>query len=360
MAKTMLPIALLLALFLASSITQAAGKGFMPVSCQLKLDKDELATGERMKIWAWYFLDDQRLLPMAKSRIVVVALKGEILNGVQVASEPPGYKAFQVRDGIVELDYEAPEQCPDEPEKITVYNSLDNLPVKTRPMDLTGRHEKIGYKGIKLICPQGLTLTQTILRRTESSGSMSLLDIKVKVRIRLKGMGGSAVSAKNAEVIQFSGKDLYVSGDQRDEYNLTGASVGSMSGAFQIFRSENGQITYISLPPMSVLLSWRGDGGIVPPAEIVIGPVRNSNKKQRRAHIKALRQARKRAEGKPPMEIYGEVMLHLEKVLTDNPDLQTTSIGNKYSASGGGEINRPEPDGIDKETFKWVLTLRKK
>ena len=360
MAGSRIWFAALLMLCLTCSAALAAGKGVLPVSCQFELEKDELETGGRMKIWAWYFLDDQRRLPMAKSRIVVYALKGEILNGVQVASEPPGVKAFQVRDGVVELDYKAPEQCPEEPEKIWVYNSLDNLPASTRAMDLTDRHEKIGERQIKLICPQGLTLTQTILRRTESGSSMSLLDIKVKVRVKLEAMGGSAVSLGNAEVLSFSGRCLYVGKDHRDEYNLTSASVGSMSGAFQIFRHEDGRISSISPAVMSVLLSWKGASGITPPGEMVVGPVRKPDKKQRKANIKALRQARQRAEGKPPMEMYGEIMPHLQKVLTDNPDLKARAGSGKYSATGGGAIERPEPDGIDKETFNWVLQLRQR
>jgi hypothetical protein len=312
-----------------------------------------------MKIWVWYFQDAERRLPMAKSRVVIYALKGEVLNGVQIATEPKGIKAFQVGGGVIELDYKAPEQCPEETEKIWVYNSLDNLPVDTRAMDLTHRYEKIGEQDIKIICPHGLTLTQTILRRTERRGSMSLLEIKVKVKIHLKAMGGSAVALKNAEVVGFSGRCLYVTRDHHDEYKLTDASAGSMSGAFQIFRNEDGNITSISPPTMSVLLSWKGASGITPPSEIVVGPVRKPDSKARKAKIKALRQARKRAEGKRPMEMYGEIMPHLQAVLTDSPDLQAVS-GGKYSASGGGEINRPQPDGVDRETFKWSLMLQKR
>jgi hypothetical protein len=359
MPKLNLSLAGLILLFLTCSIAQAAGRDALPVSCQFKLDKEEIATGQRMKIWVWYFLDAERRLPMPNCRVVIYAQKGEILNGVQAATEPEGIKAFQVAGGVIELDYKAPEQCPEEPEKIWVYNSLDNLPISTRPMGLTRRHEKIGERGIKLICPQGLTLTQTILRRIESGGAMSLLEIKVKVRVKLDAMGGSAVALEDAQVAGFLGRCLYVTKDHRDEYHLASASVASMSGAFQIFRDDNGNIASISPPAMSVLLSWKGASGITPPGEIVVGPVRKPDEKQRKAHIKALRQARKRAEGKRPMEMYSEVMPLLQQVLTDNPDLQAVS-GGKYSATGGGEINRPEPDGVDRESFKWRLVLQKR
>lgn len=359
MAMLRISLAALLTLCLLGSAAQAADRGSLPVSCQFKLENDEITMGERMKIWVWYFLDAERRLPMAKSRVVIYALKGEILNGVQAASEPEGVKAFQVGNGVIELDYKAPEECPDEPEKIWVYNSLDNQPVGTRSMDLTRRHEKIGERDFKLICPQDLTLTQTILRRHQRGSNSSLLEVKVKVRMALDAMGGSAVSLKNPQVVSFSGRNYYITRDHRDDYSLVSASVGSLSGAFHIFRDEQGHIKSISLPPMSVLLNWKGASGITPPPEIVVGPVRKPDPKARKAGIKALRQARQKAEGKPPMEMFGRVMPHLQAVLTDSPDLQATGAGSKYNASGGGEITRTESDGLDRETFKWSLALKK-
>ncbi len=361
MAKSRLSLLVLLALCVFwSTAVQAAEKGILPVSCQVKLDKDEIATGDRMKIWAWYFLDAERRLPKAKSRIVVFALKGEILNGMQIATEAEGIKAFQVGAGVVELIYKAPEECPDEPENILVFNSLDNLPIDMQPMDLTHRYEKIGEREIKLICPNYLMLTQTILHRTQRGNTSSLLDVKVKVRIPLEAMGGSAVATQNAEVVEYSGRDMYVSSSQRDDYSLSGATVGSLSGAVQIFRDDNGRITSIGLPPMSVLLSWRGGEGLVPPKEIVVGPVRKPSKEERKAYKKAVRKARKRVEGRPPTEMYGEIMPHLQKMLSASPDLKATDGDRVHRASGGGEIQRPEPDGVNKETFKWDLVLHKR
>ena len=353
-------LAAIAAMGLPGAGARAERRSYLPVTCQIKLEKEQISAGEQMKVWAWYFQDREHRLPAAASRVVVYALYGDITNGVQLATQPEGYRAFQVGGGAVELDYKAPDVCPDKPEQILVYNSLDNVSPGTQPMNLTTLYHKIGQRGVKLLCPSFLMLTQTMLHRTKRRGSTSLLEIRVKVRLGLEVMGKGAIAIKNSKVVQYSGRDMYVSGATHDDYSLSGASLGSVSGAIQVFRDQDQRISSISIPPMTVMLSWRGGEGLTPPREMVIGPVNKPSHAQNQENKNALRQARNRARGKAPWEMYRLIMPPLSKALAASPDLKLSEGDGLRSASGGGVKTRPEPDGVNRESFAWSLALNER
>lgn len=116
---------------------KALGETFMPLDdliydyertpedCEIAPEKDPVKLGETITINLQNIVDGKGRTPQPWQRLLVKVEKGEILNGVDQGE----YHVFEAGSGSVEVEYKAPEECPQEKtDTITVENSCINCP----------------------------------------------------------------------------------------------------------------------------------------------------------------------------------------------------------------------------------------
>lgn len=120
----------------------------IPEQCQVKPEKDKIEAGEKMKInlkiqgndgtpsqpWQW---------------VLVKVEKGKITNGIPQWEGEDLCHRFEVANGLIDVEYQAPEECKDAIETIQVFNSCYNDPLVTENLALG---KEIGIGNFNIIC----------------------------------------------------------------------------------------------------------------------------------------------------------------------------------------------------------------
>jgi len=139
----------------------------MPESCTIELEKEEVESGEEITITVKDINDSKGRGSQSFQRVLAKVEKGEINNGIKNYEE---YSVFEVKNGQIELQYQAPDECKEETETITIYNSC-NINEK---MGLASPANKIEEKEFEIVCNQweGTIDSRSTL---SSSGDESLI-----------------------------------------------------------------------------------------------------------------------------------------------------------------------------------------
>ena len=116
--------------------------------CDFSFEKDEVANGEKIEIELSNFTGLFGGQSKGFNRIIVHAFHGKITNGAS-CDIGPDYKVFTVDDGSVTVEYRAPDECDEEEDRITVFNSCDILPRSKWPLGKTEMRDRIEEKTIK-------------------------------------------------------------------------------------------------------------------------------------------------------------------------------------------------------------------
>lgn len=114
----------------------------IPESCTIEPEKEEVEGGESITINLTNIQDAKGRTPKPWQRLVVKVDIGKIKNGV---NKHPWY-IFEVNDGSVVIQYEAPEKCDFDTEIIKVSNSCET----TGSLESTVPHREIARREIKV------------------------------------------------------------------------------------------------------------------------------------------------------------------------------------------------------------------
>ncbi len=95
-----------------------------PESARLEPERDPIEAGETMGVRLMNLRDGKGREPKPWQRVMVKAEKGKILNGKPRYE----YRVFDVGSGEIEVEYEAPDDCRNDTETITVHNSCVTSP----------------------------------------------------------------------------------------------------------------------------------------------------------------------------------------------------------------------------------------
>ena len=118
----------------------------IPETVKIELEKDPILAGEKMKITLRNIVDANSKPSQPWQRILVKAEKGKILNGEPLKD----FKVFRVGNGIVEIEYQAPDICKNDVETLIVMNSCHIKP------DLPAIPEReIAKKKFNIFCVEG-------------------------------------------------------------------------------------------------------------------------------------------------------------------------------------------------------------
>jgi hypothetical protein len=132
-----------------------------PAKCNIDPEKDEVFEGDNIKIKITDLKDESGQTSREFNRIIVHADHGRIKNGGPCEIGPE-YKVFKVGDGNITVQYEAPQNCDNDKDKITVYNSCEVLPENKVSFRSTKQKDKISEKELTIKCYDAvLTITKT-------------------------------------------------------------------------------------------------------------------------------------------------------------------------------------------------------
>lgn len=138
----------------------------IPESCEIKPEKEEIEFGKKMKIQITNFKDIEGVQSREFNRVLVTVIHGEILNGAH-PQEQKNYAFFQVGEGTIEVEYKAPEACPEISDTIQVIQSCDIFRKSDLPLEESDAAGTIAEKEIFFRKP-GATLRITMEYRTNT------------------------------------------------------------------------------------------------------------------------------------------------------------------------------------------------
>ena len=94
-----------------------------PKKCQISPEEISIKKAETKEITLTDF-SGQTGPSKPFNRIVVKVEVGEILNGEKLSSDPKA-RVFKVGNGIISVNYKAPDSCKEDEDTLYVYNSCD-------------------------------------------------------------------------------------------------------------------------------------------------------------------------------------------------------------------------------------------
>lgn len=120
----------------------------MPQSAALQPAEKVIGSGQKMAIHLNQILDSYGEQAKKWQRVVVHVEKGKLNNNVPRRED---YYYFEVGDGNIELQYEAPDECEDQTETVTVKNTCE---IDPNQLPTDGRDE-IAKAEFKIRCIRG-------------------------------------------------------------------------------------------------------------------------------------------------------------------------------------------------------------
>ena len=152
-----------------------------PADCEVKLEKG-VCPGEEVEVNVREIRDSEGRLSREFNRLVISALEGEIIGGVELENYPK-YYAFLVGNETITFRYQAPTDPGITKDRITVLNSCDITRVDQYPLQKTTPKDVIEEKNIEIeACYDAMarvTVTESVTEKGEKTvniGSGSNLD----------------------------------------------------------------------------------------------------------------------------------------------------------------------------------------
>jgi len=218
-----------------------------PSQCDINPDKEELFPGQEIQVKISNLVDFEGRKSKEFNRIVVQAVKGEIIGGTPLLIDPE-LKAFQVGEEDITFTYMAPddENSQATEDKIVIYNSCDILRKDEYPMPKTELKDKIAEKRVNLI-----------------HANSAIAKITEKCEVTCVGEASQTLSAKLNVVLKYSHTESLVEYYDTVSWNVRGT--GSIfNGLFKrphveksnkipgklliFFDSKTGKATRIAFP----------------------------------------------------------------------------------------------------------------
>lgn len=179
----------------------------IPLSCEVELPGDEVGSGEKVTI-SIKKLRFQGELPKPWQYLAVKVEKGKILNGVKLED----YYYFQVgQGGFVEVEYESPEECKEQNETMTIYNTCIFLWAGDRRSGSGFTNDEIGRKEFPVVCYDGELVFETDMEC--DMPNVGVINIHNEGRIPFKYSG--------ANEIEGNGPAHFVTTNQTPQLPLT-------------------------------------------------------------------------------------------------------------------------------------------
>ena len=137
-----------------------------PVECDIKPQKEEVFPGQMIDITISNCKGRKGEPSREFQRLVATTKHGYIANGAPVLD--PDYEAFSYGDGNVKIKYQAPGNCDNREDVVSVYNSCDIYSSTLHPLELTEKNKEIGEAKIKISCEKGfINITRKFTKRVE-------------------------------------------------------------------------------------------------------------------------------------------------------------------------------------------------
>ncbi len=170
-----------------------------PVECDIKPQKKEIFPGQMIDIIISNCKGRKGQPSREFQRLVATAEHGYFANGAPVLD--PDYEAFSYGDGNVKIKYQAPGNCNNTEDVISVYNSCDIYNSNLHPLELTEKNKRIGETKVKLICEKGfITVTRKFTKRVErrefskdKDGAIDWTSVKKTIETNTVGIRGKLV-----------------------------------------------------------------------------------------------------------------------------------------------------------------------
>jgi len=170
-----------------------------PVECDIRPQKEEVFPGQMIDITISNCKGKEGQPSREFQRLVATAKHGYIANGAPVPD--PEYEAFSYGDGNVKIKYQAPGNCNNKEDVISVYNSCDIYNSTLHPLELTEKNKEIGEAKIKINCEKGfINITRKFTKRVErrefskdKDGAVDWTSLKRTVEIHTVGIRGKLV-----------------------------------------------------------------------------------------------------------------------------------------------------------------------
>jgi hypothetical protein len=169
-------------------------KGYERIAEKAKVEmpEDEVQAGHTETITLSELFDKDGRQTQYWQRLLVHVEKGKILNAEQVVEDDgKTYYIFRAKQGTVDVRYQAPDECKNARETLTVYNCCE----KKEPPAFLGLHPKkeIGKKEFDIVCDRwNVELTYT-----------KKLDGKEDLGNGMSRMLGGSYSAKVKAVVEY-------------------------------------------------------------------------------------------------------------------------------------------------------------
>lgn len=147
----------------------------IPEHCEIEFEREEVSPGQETQVTLSNIVDFEGRKSKEFNRIVVQALKGEIIGGTALDSDPR-FKAFPVGNRSITFTYKAPdtEENPNNTDDtIFVFNSCDILPENLYPLSRTVFRDKIAEKKIKMVKADAEAILTARAHVASSSGSIT-------------------------------------------------------------------------------------------------------------------------------------------------------------------------------------------
>lgn len=119
----------------------------MPESCTIEPEKDEVESGEKITITIKEINDSRGRSSQSFQRVLAKVAKGQIKNGTKNYA---GDSVFEVKNGRIEIQYQAPDECQEATETIMLHNSCNF----NERIELAAPASKIAEQEFEIVCNQ--------------------------------------------------------------------------------------------------------------------------------------------------------------------------------------------------------------
>jgi len=196
----------------------------IPERASVDPEKDPIMAGKKMTIHVRDIVDAEDRSSQPWQRILVKVEKGEILNG----TPQDGYRVFEVGDGVIDMMYRAPEECRNQTETITIYNSCNNDP---RTVVNFIPEQEIASETFDILCDRWegtITYTEQVSGIYKEHKANRLYSMSIKATFDLK--------EADEDQILYESEDAYI--DLNDSFRQT--AVGGLQESWSA--SKQGRI----------------------------------------------------------------------------------------------------------------------
>jgi hypothetical protein len=177
----------------------------IPERATIEPEKDPIMSGKKMTVHLTDIRDSKGRTPQPWQRLLVKAEKGKILNGKQQEE----YRVFKVGGGVIDLDYQAPDECKKDTETITIYNTC-----VIAPQSQVTPEREIASEKFDILCDRWegtITYTEQVSGIYKEHKANRLYSMTIKATFDLK--------EADEDQIRYESEDAYI--DLHDSFQQT-------------------------------------------------------------------------------------------------------------------------------------------